>query len=166
MLVLTAGICLGYTARPPHYLEIQLPGGISSESVFIRYVLPGDTLGGWVQQRAGVSSYIIDTMRAGRSAAGIKALLYAPGCAIQTLDVALSDSRNEQRSFICRPLGSISIQGKLVRTDRLYGREGGRQLSHFGSPIFHAIRWPERRITLESCRFGLKTKPALSSWPS
>ena len=79
MLVLTAGICLGQTARPPHYLEIQLPGGISSESVFIRYVLPGDTLGGWVQQRAGVSSYIIDTMRAGRSAAGIKALLVRSG---------------------------------------------------------------------------------------
>jgi hypothetical protein len=126
-LVLVAGLCSGQIAQPPaspsHYIEIKLPPGLISESVFIRYLLAGQEFGGWVQPHPGVSSYVISTTHEGRAAPRIKALLYAPGCAIQTLDLPVSGSNNQQYSFICRPLSSVRIVGALTRTDRLYGRE-------------------------------------------
>lgn len=126
-LALIAGVCSGQvsppSANPSHYFEIKFPAGVNAETVYIRYVLAGEEFGGLVQPRSGVSSYLIDTAIAGRSAAGIKAVLHAPGCAIQTLDIALSGSNNEQYSFVCKPLASIPIAGRLTHPDRLYGRD-------------------------------------------
>jgi hypothetical protein len=109
--------------RPPHYISINIPGGVNSENVFIRYILAGEEIGGWVQPRANVSSYVIATAHEGQTAARIKAILYAPGCAIQTIDLPLSNSTNPQYTFLCQPLGNVRIGGKLTQTDRLSGRE-------------------------------------------
>jgi hypothetical protein len=117
MLVLTA--CFGWGQIPPHYVAIDLPSEVSSENVFIRYILTGEVIGGLVQPRPGVSAYIIGTTRGDRSAPGIKAVLYAPGCAIQTLDIPLPDSNNPRYSFVCRPLGSVGIAGKVLQAERL-----------------------------------------------
>jgi hypothetical protein len=118
-----AGFFLLAAASPTHSLEIKLPPGMLSENVFIRYVLAGDELGGWVRPHPNVSSYFISTSHDGRPATGIKALLYAPGCGIQTLDLPVSDSNNQQYSFACRALSSVWIAGTLTHTHRLYGRE-------------------------------------------
>jgi hypothetical protein len=127
VLVLVAGVCSGQIpqprASPPHYIEIKLPRGAISENVFVRYLLAGEEFGGWVQPHPGVSSYFISTTHEGRPATRIKALLYAPGCAIQTLDLPVSGSNNQQYFFICQPLPSVWIVGTLTRADRLYGRE-------------------------------------------
>jgi hypothetical protein len=105
-LVLVAGVCSSQNphpgAGPSYYLEIKLPRGLISETVFIRYQLAGEKLGGWVQPHSGVSSYFISTTHEGRQADRIKALLYAPNCAIQTLDLPVSGSNNQQFFFICR----------------------------------------------------------------
>jgi hypothetical protein len=126
-LILATGICSAQIpqpqAGPAHQVEIKLPPGFASESVFIRYRLAGEELGGWVQPRPGVSSYFISTTREGRSVNRIKALLYAPGSALQTLDLSLAGSNNQQYLFTCKPLPSVWISGKLIRSDRLYGRE-------------------------------------------
>jgi hypothetical protein len=126
-LVLVAGVCSGQipqpAASPSHYIEIKLPRWVISESVFIRYQLDGEQFGGWVQPHPGVSSYFISTTHEGRPVTRIKALLYARGCAIQTLDLPVSGSNNQQYSFICLPLSSVWIVGALTRMDRLYGRE-------------------------------------------
>ena len=126
-LLLVAGICSGQSpqpaARPSHYIEIKLPRWVNSESVFVRYQLVGEVYVGWVQPHAGVSSYFISTTYEGRPVTRIKALLYAPGCAIQTLDLPASGSNNQQYSFVCQPLSSIGITGGLTRMDRLYGRQ-------------------------------------------
>jgi hypothetical protein len=121
-LLLLAGISF---AQPnhSHYIEIKLSPGITSEHVFIRYLLTGDDFGDWVQPRPGVSSYFISTTHARLQATRIKALLYAPGCAIQTLDLPVSGSTNQQYSFICQPLPNISITGTLTALDRLYHRD-------------------------------------------
>jgi hypothetical protein len=108
---------------PPHYISIHIPDGVSSENVFIRYILAGEDIGGWVQARADVSSYVIATMHEGQAAARIKAIIYAPGCAIQTIDLPLSSSTNPPYSFLCQPLSSVRISGKLTQTERLSGRE-------------------------------------------
>lgn len=126
-LVMAAGVASSQAPQPPqdlsHSLEIRLPSGVSSDRVFIRYALTGDKLGGWVQPRSGTSSYFIDTTSGGRSAAWIKALIYAPGCAIQTFDVPLSAVNHERYSFICQPLGTTSIAGTINRSDRLFGQK-------------------------------------------
>jgi hypothetical protein len=105
-LVLVAGVCSGQipqpAAGPSHYIEIKLPRWVNSESVFVRYQLAGEQFGGWVQQHPGVSSYFISTTHEGRPVTRIKALLYARGCAIQTLDLPVSGSNNQQFFFICR----------------------------------------------------------------
>src|SRR5579863_543887 len=126
-VVLVAGVCSGQSPQPgassAHYLEITLPRGVISENVFVRYQLAGEEFGGWVQPHPGVSSYFIRTIHKGRPATRIKALLYAPGCAIQTLDLPVSGLNNQQYSFNCRPLSSVWIGGTVTRMDRLYGRE-------------------------------------------
>jgi hypothetical protein len=118
--LLAAGACSGQI--PSHYLEIKLPSGVSSERFFARYVLTGESFGGWIEPRPGTSSYVIDTAHEGRPATGIKAILAAPGCAIQTLDVPLSGADNPQYSFVCRPVKDIIIAGTVTRADRFYQR--------------------------------------------
>jgi hypothetical protein len=119
-LILGSCIC---PAQNSHYIEIKLPPGIPSETVFIRYLLAGDDFGDWVRARPGVSSYFIGVTRPGRPATRIKAILHAPGCAIQTLDRPVSASNNPPYSFVCQPLANISISGALTRMNQLLGRE-------------------------------------------
>jgi hypothetical protein len=125
-LILTLGICGVWVAYPQDHparsIEISLPAGVNSESVYIRYVLAGGSFGGLVQARPGVSSYFVSTMAGERAATGIKALLYAPGCALQTLDVSLSGSGTPQYPFTCRPIPAVSISGTIAHPDRLYSR--------------------------------------------
>jgi hypothetical protein len=125
-LVLVTGVCSGQDSlpitNPSSSLEINLPPGVISEGVFIRYRLDEEELGGWILPHPGISSYIISTTHEGLPATRIKAILYAPGCAIQTLDLPVSGSSNQEYSFVCRPLPSVSISGALTRTDWLFGR--------------------------------------------
>jgi hypothetical protein len=120
-LILAIGAPL-VLADPAQDVEIKLPPGIASETVFIRYRLAGEDLGGWDEPRRGVSSYLIRTAHEGHPAR-LKALIYAPGCALQTLDVPPSATSHQEYSFTCRPLANVRISGKLIRLDRLYGRE-------------------------------------------
>jgi hypothetical protein len=66
---------------------------------------------------------VISTTSEGHAASRIKALIYAPGCALKTLDMPLSGARHQEYSFTCRALPNVWISGKLIRLDRLYGRE-------------------------------------------
>jgi hypothetical protein len=125
-LILLATFCSGQTptpANPSHYVEIKLPPEVISETFFVRYVLAGQDFGGWVHPLPKISSYGISTTFEGRPVTGIKAILYAPGCAIQTLDLSLTGADNPQFPFICQPMGNIAIQGALILPERLYGRK-------------------------------------------
>lgn len=135
-LALVASSCAGQ--NPFHSVEIQLPPSVVSETFFARYVLTGQDFGGWVQPRAGVSSYIVDTGHA----IGIKAILYAPGCAIQTVDLALSEAANRHYSFVCQPLGSTPIAGALLYPARFY--QPGTKLQ-----AKYIARWAQRFLTLD-----------------
>lgn len=112
-LTLTAGVCAGQ-------VSIHLPPGVASERVFIRYVLAGEKFGGFVQSRAGVSSYEIRSTIGSIPATGLKAILYAPGCALQTLDIRLSPPKSGEYTFRCRPLDTISITGRIIQPELLY----------------------------------------------
>jgi hypothetical protein len=110
-------------ASPSRYVEIKMPDGLPSESIFVRYVLDADDLSDWVQPRTGVSSYLIDTNRAGRPATQMRAILYVPGCAIQTLDLSLARLDSQHYSFRCESLPNVPIVGTLTRTNRLFGHD-------------------------------------------
>lgn len=138
-LLLLAGACFGQTPR--HYVEIKLPPELPSQTFFVRYVLAGQDFGGWVEPRSGVSSYVIGTMLGGRPATGIRAILYAPGCAIRTLDLRLSESDNPQYTFVCHPVPSISIAGALVRDARLHMHDLTLQAKY-------AARWAQSFLGL------------------
>ncbi len=104
-------------------IVIHLPPGVPSETVFIRYVRAGEKFGGWVRSQPGVSSYAIDTSIGAIPATGIKAVIYAPGCAIQTVDLRLSRSKDEEYAFLCKPLASVRVEGRLIEARSL--RENG-----------------------------------------
>src|ERR1019366_9294890 len=125
-LILLAAFCPGQTptsATPSHYVEIMLPREVISETFFARYVLAGQDFGGWVHPLPGISSYGISTTFEGSPVTGIKAILYAPGCAIQTLDLHLTGADTPQFQFLCQPMRNIAIQGALILSERLYGHK-------------------------------------------
>jgi hypothetical protein len=108
------------SADSSHLVEIKLPASVPSEHFFVRYVLAGQDLGNWAYAPPGVSSFGIGTLVDGRPATEMKAILYAPGCAIQTLDLRLSGSGTIPFSFVCRPVRNVEVNGLLVRADRLW----------------------------------------------
>jgi hypothetical protein len=144
-MALLAALCSGQTPRPAnpsHFIEIKLPPEVASQSFFVRYVLTGQDLGGWVEPRSGISSYLISTTIEGRPATGVKAILYASGCAIQTLDLLLPGSDNPQYLFTCQPIRSIWLQGAVIRTDRLYGHKVKLQAKYLA-------RWAQSFLGLD-----------------
>ena len=145
ILVLLAAFCSGQTqtpANPSHYVEIKLPPEVISETLFARYVLAGQDFGGWVHPLPKISSYGISTAFEGSPVIGIKAILYAPGCAIQTLDLHLTGADNPQFQFICQPIGNIAIQGALILPERLYGRKVKLQAKYIA-------RWAQSFLGLD-----------------
>jgi hypothetical protein len=115
-----ATVCFGQ----PSAFEIRLPSGVPSEHFVIRYFITGAFGGfnGWVDQRRGLPVYRVNTVYQGKPATHFKAILYAPGCAIQTISVALSETSARSYDFACYRLPSIPLNGKLTRTERLRGK--------------------------------------------
>jgi hypothetical protein len=144
-LILLAAFCSGQTptpANPSHYVEIKLPPEVLSETFFARYVLARQDFGGWVHPLPNISSYGISTTFEGRPVTDIKAILYAPGCAIQTLDLHLSGADKPQFQFICQPMRNISIPGALILSERLYGRKVKLQARYIA-------RWAQQFLGLD-----------------
>ena len=108
---------MGQTAA--HYVAVHVPDNVPSEKVFIRYILESEDLGGVVDTRPAVTDYLISTTRGDHAAALFKALVYAPGCAIQTLELQLSDQTNPREDFVCRPVANATIAGRLTESQRL-----------------------------------------------
>ena len=110
------------SAQTAPYVEIKLPVGVRSETILVRYALDND-FGGWVDPRPDLSSYFVNTARQGVAAARFRALIYAPGCAIQTVVLSTSGSSVPRYPFVCEPLPNVRLTGALIKSDRLQGRE-------------------------------------------
>lgn len=121
------------SAQPAAYVEIKLPVGVRSESVFVRYALDTD-FGGWVEPRPDLSSYFIRTTA---QSTRFRALVYAPGCAIQTVDLSTSGPAVPQYSFVCQPLPSVRLTGNLIQSDRLNAHE-------ISLEVKYVARWASR----------------------
>jgi len=146
LLALFLGIPICFAQTPSSggvgaHVTITLPGGVRSETIFVRYVLDED-FGGWLQPREGVSSYLISTVRQGIPADRFRALVYAPGCMIQTIDLPILSSAVPQVSFVCQPLPSVALTGRLIKPVRLDGREVNIQVKY-------VARWAQRFLGLD-----------------
>ena len=105
--------------RESSRVEITVPAPVASERLFVRYVLGEQDLGGVVYGPANVSSFGISTISEGHPADRMKAILYAPGREIQTLDLKLTGS-DTRYSFICQRVAESEMHGVLARPDRLW----------------------------------------------
>ena len=137
-----AAISAVWAGQPAHSVTIQLPPGVRSQQFFARYALAGGNFGGWVEPRADVSAYVIDTTYRGHPANAIRAILYAPGCAIQTLDVRLRSHDNPTFPFVCHPVSAVRIAGSIVRPARFQGHQLKLQASW-------VIRWAAAFLWLD-----------------
>jgi hypothetical protein len=124
------------SAQTAPYVEIKLPVGVRSETIFVRYALDSD-FGGWVDPHPDLSSYFIGTTRQGIAAARFRALIYAPGCAIQTVDLPISGPAVPQYAFVCQPLPSVRLTGSLIQSDRLNAHE-------ISLEVKYVARWAAR----------------------
>jgi hypothetical protein len=107
----------------------------------MRYVLDDD-FGGWLKPRAGASSYFISTSRQGTQANRFRALIYAPGCMIQTIDLPIVSSAVPRYSFVCQPLRNVTLTGTLIKPARLDGQEINVQVKY-------VARWAQRFLGLD-----------------
>lgn len=135
LLMIARMVCGQVPAAPPHYVEIKIPRGVDSARVFIRYRLDDDpgTIGGWVDPQADVSSYFVATTQNGKAASRLRALVYAPGCAMRTYDLSLSGSSVQQALFDCRPVPSLWISGMAngLKDSRIVAKYTGRWVQDF-----------------------------------
>ena len=114
-----AQTCAGQSAASAS-LDIHAP---NSESGFWgRFFIIEKTsrIAGWITSQDGESIYRITGIHAS-DATRLKAIVYVPGCALQTVDIAISEQKNYQYSFRCLLLPQTQIEGTVEQ--RLNNRE-------------------------------------------
>ena len=107
-------ICSGQP-RPAQSFEIN-PPGVPSASLVVRYFIAGayGSHDGWISPRPDQKSYLINTIYQDLPASSIKAILYAPGCAIETFSGSLTRERPREYDFQCHPLSTVSLDGVIA----------------------------------------------------
>jgi hypothetical protein len=151
VMLASAGFALAQS-RP--FIEVQLPEHVDSRDAFIRYNVSGDDTGGWISAQPGVSSYRIQFADSDSRQLQLRAVFFAPGCDIDTLDIAVSPAGNPAQTFTCRPVRHSYITGKLTQTQWLDGRVvdvEARYVSHWAASFLQlaptlpvVIRLPEK----------------------
>jgi len=97
----------------------------------VRYILNGQDVGGAIHGPANVSSFAISIVADGHPSDRMRALLYAPGCEIQTLDLKLVGPDVPRYSFVCQPVRDWEINGALARLDRLWRHKVKFEVRYF-----------------------------------
>ena len=113
LLLLWQACVLAAQALGDATLDIYAP---NSQSAFWGrfYVIENATRhAGWIRSENGTAVYKITGIHAGE-ATRIKAILYAPGCALQTMDVAIVEPRNYDYSFRCLMLPKTEVEGYVT----------------------------------------------------
>jgi hypothetical protein len=103
-------------ANGPRIL-IEFPDNISSEAVWIRYVLTEpESTGAVVKREPNLRRYTIDARIAGQSAHHAKVVVYAPGCQFKHYSINLDDTSDVSKHFRCETLPRLIVHGFLPPT--------------------------------------------------
>jgi hypothetical protein len=74
---------------------------------------------GWIQPHNGEKAFAITRLLANRQSHA-RGIVYSPGCALETFDIAITELRRYVYSFHCEPSPEIEIHGWIPHLGRLY----------------------------------------------
>lgn len=117
--VLSSILCLAGVAWP---LEIRLADPVPPKGFVVRYVLYEPAVARFVEAVEGVSTVTVPTTVDGREASRIRAVLFAPRCRLEVLDLPLAGRAVPVQTFQCRPVSSVELRGVVTRTERFANR--------------------------------------------
>jgi len=112
----------------------RIDPSVKSAQLQVRYFLTGDFggFGGYKVDQDGDNAILIHTEVDRKPAKGLKAVLYAPDCQIQTLSVADLSTSSREGEFHCVPVGETRLQGKFSRDPATLDREMEVQIRYLG----------------------------------
>lgn len=111
----------GFSARAfAHYpkLIIDLPDGVFSEKVEVRYTLYGSfgAYGSFVRPKPQLRSLEIKTSVDQHAAKEIRIIIWAPGCKLSTFASALNDQPDVHVPFLCESSPPLKVLGQIRTT--------------------------------------------------
>ncbi|MGB7280663.1 MAG: hypothetical protein WBE13_00270 [Candidatus Acidiferrum sp.] len=88
--------------------------------------------GDYQVEQNGENAILIHTEVKGKAAKGLKAVLYAPDCQIQTISVLDLSTSSREGEFHCTPLGETGFQGKFSRGPMTLDRKMEVEIRYLG----------------------------------
>ena len=113
---------------------IRVDPSVKPAELQVRYFMMGDFggFGGYQVDHHGESAIQIHTEVEGKPAKGLKAVLYAPSCQIQTISIVDLSTSSREGEFRCTPLGETKLQGKFPRGPMTLDRKMEVEIRYLG----------------------------------
>ncbi|MGB2589716.1 MAG: hypothetical protein WBG02_04375 [Candidatus Acidiferrum sp.] len=94
---------------------VRVDPSVNPAELQVRYFITGEFGGfsGYQVDQDGERAILIHTELEGKPAKGLKAVLYAPGCQIQTISMVELSTSSREGEFHCTPLGETLLQGRF-----------------------------------------------------
>jgi hypothetical protein len=122
------------TSATENTFVIQVDPSVKPAELQVRYFIIGDFggYGGYQVDQDGENAILIHTEVQGKPAKGLKVVLYAPDCQIQTISVLELSASSRDGEFHCTPLGETSLQGKFSRGPMTLDRKMEVEIRYLG----------------------------------
>jgi len=99
---------------PAATLDVHAPDSVSGFWGRFFIIEKASRIAGWITPEDKTSDYKISGIHASENTR-FRAIIYVPGCALQTVDLAISEARNYQYSFRCVLVPQTQIQGTVLQ---------------------------------------------------
>jgi len=114
-LLLVVAFCgAAGAAVPAATLDIHAPDSVSGFWGRFFIIEKASRIAGWITSEDKTSDYKITGIHASGETR-FRAIVYVPGCALQAVDLAISEPRNYQYSFRCVLIPLTQIQGTVLQ---------------------------------------------------
>jgi hypothetical protein len=106
------------------FAMLDIDFGSSTSRVWRWYVVRDRTTvrASWMNPQDGEHIYRITKLSAS-STSRARGVVYSPGCALQTFDIAIQDVRSYRNSFPCEAISQVEIHGSVPPLGRLYAHD-------------------------------------------
>jgi hypothetical protein len=124
LILFSAITAFTQTALDSPKFTVAFQSGVPLEKVWVQYVLygPFGAHGDFV--RDPVPQVLqVPTVVEGKHARQIKMIVWAPGCRMSTFDFPLKQSSDDQESFSCSPVPTVTLVGRISPAIKLPKKE-------------------------------------------